>query len=74
MYGLKVPLQIYRGVYSNISFIVMEKMLWNYLTDWMASAGLVYDHLGKKFVTKERMAELNKFRSLDTSYEWGIWV
>ena len=51
----------------------MQKMLWNYLTDWMAGAGLVYDHFRVKFVTKERLAELDKERAMDSSYKWGIW-
>lgn len=52
----------------------MKKMLWNYLTDWMKAAGLVYDHVSEKFVTKERMAEFNKERTMDTGFESGFWV
>ena len=59
---------------SEVELIVMKKPLWQYLVAWMAEAGLVYDCSGGIFVTEERMAELDKMRAMDTSYEWGIWV
>jgi hypothetical protein len=52
---------------------VMQPMLHNYLGNWMAAAGFVWDYHTGKFVRTQRMRELKKAREIDRSYESGRW-